>query len=1627
MEGHGGGLKQSKLLAAFAVLAMVVCAFAFVAPANDADADTATSAKPINTGDEFVAAIDGTGGNYVLTKDITVTFTAKYTIEKSIYSCTLDSTVVIDLNGHTVTATGGYAIQITSDNKDTAKLTLSNGTINWTGFTGGNKSAFSIEKNGSLCLNTVNFTTNGAAVYPNGDASKVEIINCTIVAGTYAIGTNNGVSKNNELSIDVSRSTLSGTGAVNNDKDNCTVIINIPNAKLTITDSTIYGERQSLFIRCGTATVTNTDIYYTNAYTGSTASSYDNATWGSGDEAPMSAVLVGDNKNNTYGGLASLTMTGCTINASSGKAILTSTDNDTTLSLKLNSTTVSIDGNAAVLDGITITEKGFKISQGSIIIDGAYTVATTGGTITLTSGEGVVRSIPANADIVVAQGAKLTVNTGETLTVSGSITVQDGATLAVDGTVTGTGTITINEKGKMNVGGSITGTVSITGTGKVTVGVNGTIASSVNVDPATPVVIDESGMETQYVGGTASTGVTNYSPNQIVQVIDGKDWKLVSGAIVTIKGQLVVPEGSKVIIEDGAQLIIEGKIASEIDGVVTLESDMDSTEIFGGYLKIVNSTVNFNADVEINGLLEVATKGVANFNANVTVTADGNITADTVKETVKVSEVSVMTVNGSMNVAKISNYGAVVIDSAVASGSSSIALLASGATVNVVKYTVSKAPIGTLTITDADLEIGKNSPGLARTNTVTITPNTATTATAAFLTVYGITVTENAVITNITNNVNQKYIDNTMAVAGDVKTSFATDEESTNNNIATVGVELLAGAGTTSGLTPEATVAFTVSDALVIGQNVSVTLKGELAVYGTVTAIAKADSTGNAVSAFIIDDATGNLVLEDAGLVQILNTGTTSALVLDNVEAAVYETTVDTTTKYWNYVTIDSALDNANADSKITKVQVLNKQTVSKDNTVPVGLTLTVSYDMSVGDEKNTDVVLKIAADAGKINITTEKKIIVFGTLYAENKSKLNTEAQVQSDVKSEQLNEKGVPVKNGWAKFTNLYTAMSEANAGETVTVSTTTLDIKKNLTVKDGVTLAIPTGVTAKIYEGVTVIVNGYIVTDSEISTGNTSTVAAPPTTVFGKTASTVENKAAVVLGPNGYIASSVENIAFAADEKSTKFTSLPVAGAFYNAEIDDAPYHILSSLEVALGMKDKITGTITLDGKVTAGDISFAAVDEDTCKSITLGDNADVVFQSMNLDGTSLVAINGDFSGAVTVAGVTVTFAHVKNFTVADVGDVMKFTTSTTGNGFASAASTGEKASITLTAGTMKASIGSTVKFVVASGATLEATETPVTFKELVIDGTVSVPSKAQLTGTTTTINENGTLNVAMLTATEDKGTFTVTTLNAGIVGSDYHTTSAAASVSGPIALDGTSGTAYVAAGVAIADGTFPTATKSTALYIGDKLWMTVYTLNNAMTFDDVTLNGKKNPIENGKFLDWVDEKGNSLTNPSTVVSDGKKIGYVDKAIAKIDYNVYAVRIVGVAGVADVSIDGNVYTGVTVLTAGEHKITYNLAIGYSGNAKLEINGAVNEGTTCTINGLSFNISGAFNDDYADNGPTPVVTLQLTGIEKTGYVPDSPDTEKTGMTLTDILLIVLVVLIVVMAIIVAMRMMRS
>ena len=1123
------------------------------------------------------------------------------------------------------------------------------------------------------------------------------------------------------------------------------------------------------------------------------------------------------------------------------------------------------------------------------------------------------------------------------------------------------------------------------------------IASTGSVNVPEPV-----GMDTQYVGGTAVNDAT-YGADQIIEVIAGQDWTIQTGVTVKINGQFIVPEGSTITVQEGAELVINGKAVSEIDGDVLIEAGM-TDEVENGKLTI-GSSVNFNADVTIDGDLVVSKSGYTRFNANATVAETGRIAANGTPATIEVSEVSVLTVYGVIgNTSKvsISNYGSIIIDSDVASGGANIVLLKSGAVVDVINYTekANDTVTANLTITDAGLKSG--STGSEDCNSITVGMKTNDATTSDLMTVSGLKFTENAVVKT---EEGVKVLHKSIDISGEISVSVEDVVNGTETSQITGMTANVSLTGNADG--------FTVTDGLVIGTGITIDNDGKLTVSGTVTAVAIAVTAGTNVvgtDASSIDNTDGTIVLSGLGSVKVL-----TALTAGTVEATQYETT-EGSDRYQNYVTIDNALDIINDDSTITKIDVLKNQTVTESNTVPAGVTMNVTEDLKIGDDDHEGVVLTISESVKKVNITSGKKIHVNGTLYAENKSKVSSTDDIVSDVKSEELNEKGSPARDGWAKYTNLYTAMTEANAGDTIEVSTTAaagLVIGKNLVVKDGVTLYIPENIAkVTVNDGITVTVNGFIVTEKDMTAQSK----------YATTASTVDGQesSALVLGPNGYIAYTGD-IDYSSTTAPNTLANTNLAGAYYSMDIDSVSYNVISTLETAIADVASIDGDIVLNGKVAAGDIVFEA--SDNCDTIVLGTGAEVAFQSLILTGSGLDISTNDccFTGTVTVGDIALSLVDIEDVTISDVDGSMVVTGT-----YAEACTDNDEtdASVTLVTGTMKASNSSNVKFVVGTGATLEAVSTEYTFADLVINGTVNVPADTLLKAAVATINENGVLNIAPLTSTSNLGTFTVTTFNVGIVGEDYfgipagnsseYDVAAAASVSGPVTL-GTNGVAYVAAGVSVADGTFPTGTKSTALYIGDELWMTIYT-NRTITFASLQDNADEIPVENAMFQYWTDADGKNLGTAN------KNIGDVESAFANVKYDVYDVTILSAEGVIDITIDGNLYNpydDIVFLTAGTHKVEYTLDNGWTGTATLAVNGAVPEGMDCTIDGTNFTISGDFDG---------TLVLQLTGIEKSGFVPDAPDSkDDSGMGITDYLLIILVVLIVVMAIIVAMRLMRS
>lgn len=228
-----------------------------------------------------------------------------------------NSNLTIDLNGKTLCITTGGTICV----PEGKSFTIKNGTIKANEYANGTIAVFSADKNANITLDNVTMITNGSAVFPAGNATSATIIGSTITAGTYAVGTNASVKNGGPIysynvKIKIENSTLSTTGYSNNDRDTCTVMINVPGT-LAIENSTIIGSRQAVVARGGVTSIANSTITLTSPYEGSDKNNYDTTTWGSGNNLPMAALVVG-NRADAYKYPATCTLSNTTVTAPDG-------------------------------------------------------------------------------------------------------------------------------------------------------------------------------------------------------------------------------------------------------------------------------------------------------------------------------------------------------------------------------------------------------------------------------------------------------------------------------------------------------------------------------------------------------------------------------------------------------------------------------------------------------------------------------------------------------------------------------------------------------------------------------------------------------------------------------------------------------------------------------------------------------------------------------------------------------------------------------------------------------------------------------------------------------------------------------------------------------------------------------------------------------------------------------------------------------------------------------------------------------------------------------------------------------------------------------------------------------------
>ena len=1309
------------------------------------------------------------------------------------------------------------------------------------------------------------------------------------------------------------------------------------------------------------------------------------------------------------------------------------------------------DIKAAVADGrvsdlqaaknITISEKyafpaGFTLDMGDHELIILNTTFTNGGTIVVKGNKlGIGDS---TGDTPLAKPTSILVNNGEIKT-AGAINVK------ADGKIENSGAISKN-------GGSAH---AVNGNGTFENLAGGVVGFAVNTKKVEGVSYDVN-MTTDITQDTVFGSLQN------VIVPEGQTLTIQRTAVMTIMGKLTVNgtlnvEGELIIAgASGASMEINGTVNVTAEktpagkltigkpnesGVATITSagkliatEKATVEISKGAVVVDGTMEMQNASIlksSVAPAAEVTIKGHEKFATGLVITSAGSLTLQGYFDTTGVN---------------VLNMGAVVLDNASVTakvnGSLTIYLGSKDAS-----FVIKSALLytGTVTVTDEGLVLkdyskqtvdGDKRDFVTSANIITLDGATGTNIT--YTKMNGELKFVESVVAKIGVDKKITYthtIDVAGTIAGVPVSSTLTSFENVKMTAEITGAGEQA-ANTTTNFSDfkKAVGGITVSGDLTIGAYVAVTNSGKLAVSGNVVIN---DSNAR--------DMTNSGIITVSGKIAISTTDTTKVHKIANtgtISAAYYEIVTGSGTSKvttYTYSTLETAVpavaDASNVNtSKDIKIMGSSDYPVVVKNDLEIVKDVTVTLDrdakLVVGASDNRDIVLTVA-DGSKMT-SAKNQVEVFATLTFINKTNDSTVGTI-SDVTVEDES------KTGSRTYTNIYTSIAKSNPGDIINVTRSTdegyLELDKNLTIPDGVTLVASDRYDALLLKnGVTLTIDGTLVAEQAVYAEK----------LFGITAMNVvgeKESSAIVVNGTMKIASDV-NFAYGNNTAATSTayasiaTNAPIAGAYYEIE----NYKVVSSLKIAADSVENIQSDITVNGPVVAGDIVFNATDD--CTSIVIGYTADVVkapasadkvytsltVTSLTINGGKLF-VDGFLNGNVIVGEATLAASNVKELKVADSEGMVVYGAPVNADNV-----TAKKASLKLTAGTAvfktvdSVVFDSKIAFSVSNGAVAEIDNATFTGK-LTIEGTVSVKSGKTLDAGTVVVKDNGVLAVESSSSTTSEGIVSVDALYVGIVKDDYYkSTSSAAAVSGPVAVDKT---AYIAAGTTVGEELSAALTgstyKSTAFYVDGKVWFTAYALAS-LSDAEKTITVNKAPVENAILSGWSKTENGTVDVAKTTPM---KIGDNAKLHAVVIKDIYNVIIKADEGIADVYINGQAmsyglvgndafegiyYAYFATVSAGDYKVTYTLKNGWSGDAKL---------TGDNVSGMSFKVSGT----PADDKPIQKV-YQLSGIEKSGYVePVTPseDDGNDGLTITDYLLIVLVVLIVILAVIVAMRLMRS
>ena len=1733
--------RQTKLLAAIAIIAMVVCVFAVVMPSDnveakvtqDAGSDIFDFTKPVTYG------AYGSLNNDDLAQDLTVVYnenTKTFTVTGMlIYQAFDQSGAFENMWTDNTEYHYGLAFQISINENSTISYGEKTATADSTGIQflqyispeGADSVKITVAAaDGVKEPNAGTYTVDWSGVTFKIDFSETGVEgsqdeNWTYSANTLALNNYTGSEifyHNGALKI-----TLSGENTIT------------ANAPKTTTNNAILGAATSITIS-GTGSLAINQ----QADTGFGISA-PTVTIGDETGETKTKVTVTDGGNRAIYGWRAITIQYADVNvAASEKAIrggsLTVTDSKVVANIVEGSPDVNsqgvddiwgikTNGNISIGAGSKVTTDGFRIDTvtsatitGIVIVDGDYQQSAGADLVSNITGL-YVDNLNFSTALTAVRGEPAgTATSGIYLindaAVYGNVQVQDATGTTVDKTLNSVENVqnTLNETTTESVTlivptnagleglnitsvpdgtvfainattGPISGTLVLNGSSVTLTDVKGYIViseGSVEIDgeEISGEIADVDG--TVRLSGSTAAGetlkITKAEGAETARVIVEGDLTITSSSSIEFDGvEFVVADEGSVNVENGSKIILTGSEMSVSGKVLgtdgTIEADADS-KVYATSGSIIAPDLTGAGEFYIEDAMEeyrISKNVVSNISttAQQKVYIDNSITIFSgftveIKGTLEVAEgMRVIVEDGAHLIINGQNSTADISGSIIVRGADG--LVFSGKTMTVdgsitVNADSTSAALDVDGTTELNGTITVNKNSVAQFDKINVNQGATLTingtATGA-VTNYG-SVVMNGTANNF--NVNQENggvvtvasVSGEMTVTDDGMTLRKDTENSDANSIKFSGVTGMTVTSSVANKTvdgqkvyyavmtlngtagpvkdaPSSTVTIsdgtvTVADTLTVGK-IDVVIDGTLDVDGTVTAVSEQGTWNISGSGTL--DVSGTVRTNDA----IHESGGVA-----NVNAVYYQSIEDSIT-YHIYTNLAAALESDAED-----LTILGNIEILVDTVIPDGKTVESDGTITVGNDDITDITLTVE-NGGYLSANT---INVKATMVVENDDDLDC-SNVLSDVSS-QIEEDYITSTT----YTNIYTALAQAQPGETVKITNKagTVTLTRDVTIPAEVTLEVPTQKTLAVTEGVTLDVQGTLyLNNGELVAADSDDDGTDAS--FGMVASKTDG--------NNIILKAVVTVSGLIKTSGTfEFGQYFVSGAYYDIQ----NYTYVSPVDDAVAIIDTIDyKEINVWGENTVGDISVAG-DEDEEASITINYYDDETIGKFSAGTVTLsdavisidanVAVNGTFANAVgsielenTVAG-TNGLKFADGYKTVDGEDIQVFNVSGVINGSTKVNSSGVTFNddvnvngaltikpnyTTLTSdekfGNVIVSANATVT-IDGDGKVLTVTDgnTATTNSNILIEGAVYALNGGKVDVEDATVT--GTLTQAVRSENVTAGNITISGdlfvgLTAGDITADGTKTSGSttATVNGAVTVNGT---IYALNGTSV-DSLITEDLNSTQFYVEDELWMTAY---------GTTATVSTTPAANAHLDAWNDEDGTPVTDSGDW---SITIASYTAVYADLDYEIYTITVFADPGIEAVYIDGKLMTsgmfaaidgstdGNAILyegfqltvSAGTHEITYKIGNYYSGEATMTVNGEAVSGNTFTCSG-----TGTDNEN---------VVIYLQGIQADAPSGGSTGTSSgdDGMGLTDYLLIILVILIVVMAIIVALRLMRT